>query len=135
MKEVKEDTHVKKGSWNSIHVVECNEGKGEAEYKLTTTIMVSMDTDGMQLGATNLAGSMTRQATSKGKVERGDECHVKNVGKMIEDMEIDMRSNMDGLYLQKTAEVVSKVRGVREGGVKKEHVEKLNEKVKGMNTK
>ncbi|GMH54174.1 hypothetical protein TrRE_jg1074 [Triparma retinervis] len=133
MKDVKGTQHVKQGTWNSIHVVECGGGKGGkgSEYKLTTTIMVDMDTDGKEMGATNLAGSMTRQSTMRGG-GGGDEEHVRNVGRMIEDMEIEMRSNMDGLYLQKTAEVVSKVRGIREGGVNKEHVDKLNEKVKGM---
>mmetsp|Transcript_24262 Transcript_24262/g.50595 ORF Transcript_24262/g.50595 Transcript_24262/m.50595 type:complete len:284 (-) Transcript_24262:7-858(-) len=135
-KDVKGDKHVSNGSWNSIHVVECNTSDGgkKASYKLTTTIMVTMNTDGVELGATNLAGSMTRQSEIKDAVvQHGSDGHIALVGRMIEDMEIEMRSNMDGLYLQKTSEVVSKVRSVREGGgVSKEHVEKLNEKVKGM---
>jgi len=69
-KDVKGDKHVSNGSWNSIHVVECNTSDGgkKASYKLTTTIMVTMNTDGVELGATNLAGSMTRQSEIKDAV-------------------------------------------------------------------
>ena len=38
--------------------------------------------------------------------------HVVNIGMMIEDMEIDMRSNMDNLYIQKSREIVNSMRKV-----------------------
>ena len=38
--------------------------------------------------------------------------HIVNIGSMIEDMEIDMRSNMDNLYIQKTREIVNSMRRV-----------------------
>lgn len=77
-----------------------------------------MDTDGTSLGATNLAGSMTRQSSLNSAKAEGDEGHVSNVGRMIEDMEIEMRSNMDGLYLQKTSEVRT---GERSRGLEGSH--------------
>jgi len=48
-KDVEGDKHVKEGSWNSIHVVEVEEqAGGKAKYKLTTTIMITMDTNGKE---------------------------------------------------------------------------------------
>ena len=41
--------------------------------------------------------------------------HVVNIGMMIEDMEIDMRSNMDNLYIQKSREIVNSMRRVSRG--------------------
>ncbi len=32
--------------------------------------------------------------------------HISNIGRMIEDMETDMRSNMNELYILKTREIV-----------------------------
>ena len=110
-KDVTEDKYVKKGSWNSIHVVEASPpSNGKSTYKLTTTIMVNMDTTGRECGATNLAGSMTRQTEQTTVVNDTTSPHLTNIGKMIEDMEIEMRSNMHGLYLLKTSQVVNNVR-------------------------
>ncbi|GMH66479.1 hypothetical protein TL16_g08965 [Triparma laevis f. inornata] len=111
-----EDKYVKKGAWNSIHVVEASPPtSGQSTYKLTTTIMVTMDTTGKECGATNLAGSMTRQTTQTCPVNDTTNPHLTNIGKMIEDMEIEMRSNMHGLYLLKTSQVVNNVRSAYMG--------------------
>ena len=61
--------------------------------------------------------------------ERG---HIATMGGMIEDMEIDIRSNMDALYIQKTREVVNGIRKLqpfdRSGG--QSFVDSLNAAVK-----
>ena len=129
-KDVEGDKHVKEGSWNSIHVVEVeNQAGGKAKYKLTTTIMITMDTNGKESGVTNLAGSLTRQSEQTTAVTDVN-THLVNIGHLIEEMEIDMRSNMDSLYIQKTNAIVSSIRSF-EGGVQqgKEHTSKLNEAV------
>jgi capping protein (actin filament) muscle Z-line, beta len=41
--------------------------------------------------------------------------HVSNMGRMVEDMEIDMRSSMDGLYISKTREVINGMRKLQQG--------------------
>ncbi len=130
-KDVEGDKHVKKGSWNSIHVVEVGGTKGGSSvYKLTTTIMVSMTTNGKDTGDTDLSGSLTRQKTSTLKVDKFNP-HLANVGRMIEDMEIEMRSNMEALYIQKTREVVSAVRSIGAGPTQGgEHTKALNDAVK-----
>lgn len=52
-----------KGAWDSIHVIEVgeNKAKANAHYKLTTTVMLSVETTTEQAGQVSLAGSMTRQ--------------------------------------------------------------------------
>jgi len=42
--------------------------------------------------------------------------HITNMGTIIENLEIDMRSNLDQLYIQKTREVINGIRHVRVGG-------------------
>lgn len=42
--------------------------------------------------------------------------HITNMGTVIENLEIDMRSNLDQLYIQKTREVINGIRHVRVGG-------------------
>jgi len=60
---VEGDRFVKTGCWDSIHVVEAteNDSKTSATYKLTTTVMLHMGVDKVELGDTILSGSLTRQ--------------------------------------------------------------------------
>ena len=88
-----------------------------------------MDTAGDSCGQTNLAGSMTRQSTLTKPLDAAND-HLTNIGRMIEDMEIEVRSNMHSLYLQKTHQVVAEVRRSGGGGRQgKEFTSKLNEAV------
>ena len=103
------------GSWDSIHVVEAVEASGgaSATYKLTSTLMLAMDVNKAALDS-NLSGCIVRQKEVTLEVT-AEKPHVVNIGMMIEDMEIDMRSNMDALYVQKTREIVNSMRKVSRG--------------------
>mmetsp|Transcript_11779 Transcript_11779/g.14659 ORF Transcript_11779/g.14659 Transcript_11779/m.14659 type:complete len:297 (-) Transcript_11779:184-1074(-) len=114
--------YVTGGYWNSIHVVEVGEvTSGKALYKLTTSLLVKMipscshssKNDNGVTGMIKLEGSITRQMEKICPASKGNDyaqVHVANIGKMIEDMEIEMRSSMDSLYIQKTKEVVASTR-------------------------
>jgi capping protein (actin filament) muscle Z-line, beta len=54
-----------KGTWDSIHVVEVQDSKKNAHYKLTSTVMLSIETETEATGIVNLAGSLTRQVCFK----------------------------------------------------------------------
>lgn len=122
-KEVKEeeaDQYLRKATWNSIHVVEVipsPEGR-TASYGMTTTISLIMEpttsslaTDGS--GRACISGSLTKRSDrvlsiSTSGVDGAE--HIANIGKMIEDVEIEMRSSMDSLHIQKTRYVVDSLR-------------------------
>mmetsp|Transcript_20461 Transcript_20461/g.29960 ORF Transcript_20461/g.29960 Transcript_20461/m.29960 type:complete len:318 (-) Transcript_20461:38-991(-) len=105
------------GYWNSIHVVDVNNLSGnKAKYELHTTVLLSIDIDttsaDAKSNATNkitIGGSLTKQV-EKILPCANEASHIANIGKMIEDAEIDMRSKMDGLYIQKTREVMDAIR-------------------------
>ena len=122
-KEIKEeeaDQYMRKATWNSVHVVEVipsPEGR-TASYGMTTTISLIMEpntsslaTDGS--GRTCISGSLTKRSDRVLSISTngldGAE-HIANIGKMIEDVEIEMRSSMDSLHIQKTRYVVDSVR-------------------------
>lgn len=81
------------GSWDSIHVLEVVErGSRSAKYKLTSTVILSLGSSSNDaLGELDLSGNMTRQVETDMPVD-GDEGHVVNIGKMVEDMELKMRN-------------------------------------------
>lgn len=118
--DVKGAQYVKNGSWHSIHVVEVQEDAVQhaTTYKLTTTILLTMDVEKVQLGTTNLAGNVTRQCENTITNPKGSDpsIHLTNIGKMIEDMEIDLRSNLDVVYIGKTHEILNGIRQLNDPG-------------------
>ena len=50
-----------KGTWDSIHVVEVQESSSNAHYKLTSTVMLSIETETDATGTVTLSGNLTRQ--------------------------------------------------------------------------
>ncbi|TMW61511.1 hypothetical protein Poli38472_012702 [Pythium oligandrum] len=117
-KDVIDQRFVENGSWNSIHVLEVQElnepGVKKAHYRLTTTVLLAMKVKRAELGDLTLDGTLTRQVEKT--LEYEDQfSHVSNMGRMVEDMEIDMRSSMDGLYISKTREVINGMRKLQQG--------------------
>jgi len=112
-KQVAGHRFVSDGAWDSIHVVEVKERGTQATYKLTTTVMLSMDVHKDQVGDSNLSGSLTRMASKN--ADFSQKPHLATVGAMIEDMETDIRTYLDSLYIQKTREVDSSIRKLHQG--------------------
>jgi F-actin capping protein, beta subunit len=62
--------------------------------------------------------------------------HLANMGRMIEDMEYDIRSNMNELYIMKTKEVVNSIHRYGDGPIQKSaFVASLNAAVIGHGAK
>eukprot|EP00742_Colponemidia_sp_Colp-10_P001107 GILJ01001197.1.p1 GENE.GILJ01001197.1~~GILJ01001197.1.p1 ORF type:complete len:285 (-),score=37.57 GILJ01001197.1:107-961(-) len=115
-KEVDSNRGVDTGSWDSIHVLDVHpNADGTTTYKLTSTVTLAMAIGTQKgqptrpTGPVNLSGSLTRQAESTVKLTE-DNPHLVNMGKMIEEMEISMRSSLDTIYIQKTREVINGIR-------------------------
>jgi capping protein (actin filament) muscle Z-line, beta len=133
--------------WNSVHVVDVTQGKEKARYSLTSTILLSVmpkiDNNDNKEGkkelhvksqSTNISGSLSRHSTRECKVvDNDDNEHIINIGKFVEDVECTMRSDLDGLYIQKTKTVINMIRKQSEGPTQgKEHTRVLNEAVLAM---
>jgi len=113
------------GWWDSIHVFECSEQKkGVYEYKLTTTVMVSMGMKSPLVGEVDLSGSMTMQETKALPLDNTN-THIANMGRMLEEMELKVRNSIEGIYIQKTRDVVNGMRLV--SGEKNKAWEKIQE--------
>eukprot|EP00612_Vaucheria_litorea_P000948 CAMPEP_0171460812 /NCGR_PEP_ID=MMETSP0945-20130129/5534_1 /TAXON_ID=109269 /ORGANISM="Vaucheria litorea, Strain CCMP2940" /LENGTH=281 /DNA_ID=CAMNT_0011987081 /DNA_START=1036 /DNA_END=1881 /DNA_ORIENTATION=- len=106
---IKKDTDG--SSWESIHIVEVDllEGEKKASYKLNTTIMLSLKPNNSAAGDTILCGSVS-SASERTFPYTSLQSHLPNIGKMIEKMETELRNNIDGVYIQKTHQVLSGMR-------------------------
>jgi len=98
-----------KGTWDSIHVVEVQDAGNKANYKLTSTVMLGIETETDQSGRINLGGSLTRQ-TEQGCAVDQQNPHVSNIGRMVEDMEMKLRTTLETIYFGKTKDIVNDLR-------------------------
>jgi len=103
---------LERGWWDSIHVFEVTEEatkKGTFNYKLTSTVMVSMVIKDATVGQVDLSGNMTKQESKKQTVSATSP-HIANLGRMLEEMELRIRNSIEGIYIQKTREVINGMR-------------------------
>jgi len=104
-----------KGSWSSVHVFEVKNQsqKDTFEYRLTSTVLVSMPLQLKGLGDIDLSGSLTKQASKTATLKSFGEIkqsHLEIMGEMLEDLELDLRSTIEGVYFQKTKEIINGIR-------------------------
>mmetsp|Transcript_12251 Transcript_12251/g.34081 ORF Transcript_12251/g.34081 Transcript_12251/m.34081 type:complete len:195 (+) Transcript_12251:488-1072(+) len=79
---------MEKGVWDAVHVVEAApEGKDKAEYKLTSTVMLSATKKDLF----KLEGNLTRQLDRSLPVKQG---HIPNIGMIVEELEGSMRNSL-----------------------------------------
>lgn len=109
---------LRNGSWDSTHIIEVEVIERKASYKLTTTVMLHLDTVVPKLDSFLLSGSVTRQTEQVITLltSDNDEEHVANMGRLVEDMESRMRSSLQEIYFGKTHDVVNEIRPVVPAG-------------------
>lgn len=95
-----------KGIWDSIHVVEVLPEGNKAVYKLTTTIMLSLQTKDSSL---DLSGSVQKQETAEMKVDKVN-THLVNMGNLIQKMENSLRDSLQTVYFDKAREITRTLR-------------------------
>ena len=107
-----------KGFWNSIHHVDVGPVvNGKSKYSLSTKILVFMDifvdnSEKEMNGVNNsiiISGFLSKDIEKVHTVQN-DTDHIANIGRMIEDVEIELRNSLDVLYIQKTREVIDSLR-------------------------
>lgn len=119
-------------NWDGIHVFEINVlGQGEAEYKLTSTIILKLAN---KKGDTSLNGSLMKQSVRNVKFK---DCmgHIENIGSLVEDVETQMRNMLQEVYFGKTRDVVSDLRGLDSADERikeKERREMVIDKISGL---
>lgn len=99
------------GSWDSIHVFECKEKTRSASYKLTTTVMMWLQTNNKTSGLVNLGGSLMRQMERDMAME-GPAPHIINLGKLVEEHENKIRNTLNEIYFGKSRDIVNGLRSI-----------------------
>lgn len=109
-KDVPETKNLRAGFWDSTHVFDAKQVPGgKWKYQLTSAVMVSMQMKDDLIGSLELSGSMTKQDTKTLTVD-AEHPHIANIGRMLEELELRMRNDIEGIYIQKTREIMNGMR-------------------------
>ena len=134
--------------WNSVHIVRIvpelganvqdgtfNEKSISSTYNVDSSIYVSMK-DKEASRSSSIAGIIQKQAAKERSFKRGDKSsHIANIGKIIEDIEFEIRSSIDSLYMQKSKDIASAALNHRDTSFEEEstpglmHTMMLNEAI------
>lgn len=111
-KELKNDNFLKSGFLNSIHMVKIELKNSCLNYKLESNLFINFDVE-CKVDKINFCGWVWRykediNILSKNTTNLNFD-HIKTFGKMIEDIENDIRSNLEILYLRKCKEVLNSI--------------------------
>jgi len=112
-KEVTDGRDVGLGNWDSVHVVEVKEPPSStswAEYRLSTSVLINLETGEPGSAHSQLSSFVTRQAEEKKKKTAGEDSHFLHIGRMIEEMEISIRQSLEAVHIAKQREVLAAVR-------------------------
>jgi capping protein beta len=108
---------LRSGQWDAIHVIEVSVVDINATYKLTTTVILHLDSVVPKLDEFMLAGSITRQNEQTIPLTTSSNSeHVANMGRLVEEMESRMRNNLQEIYFGKTHDLVNEIRPVMPAG-------------------
>ena len=87
--------------WDAIHVVSCNmKDAPKVSYKVISTVMVTVEADGGDIGKMDIAGSSSKGITENHTMPENDASldpdmfHIATIGKMIESNEDALRNNV-----------------------------------------
>jgi hypothetical protein len=86
------------------------DGQGKVKYRLNSTIFLFISSDASQYGSLNVGGQILKvredYQTIDPKVDPHD-FHLKNIGKLIEANENDMRAESTGIYITKSKQIIN----------------------------
>ena len=108
---------IKKGNWDAIHIVVCKlRDAGKAAYTVISTAMISLEIESATIGNMVLTGSTSKNAKDlvnipdtigkPGEVNF-ETFHIANIGKLIEQNEDKLRSEVADLYINKQRNITN----------------------------
>jgi len=107
---------MKTGTWESSHLiaVSFDSASKQISYKLTSTLFLMLELGNEAVGALALNGSLNRamvKSQTYVKEQFGEHLVFGMIG-LIEDMEKELRSDIEMIYIGKSQEIMSKARHV-----------------------
>lgn len=101
------------GCWDAIHIVTCSiTSATSAHYNVISTVMISLDAETPDLGKMGLHGCCAKSQQADVKFsddfkKNPDSFHLRNIGKLIESNEDQLRSEVADTYSGKQRQITN----------------------------
>jgi len=82
----------------------------QVSYKLTSTLMITLETTSERSGTIHLSGNLTKQQFKKDVALSKDNGHTVQLGSQIEAVENSMRQHVNEIYFSRTKDIVNDIR-------------------------
>ena len=100
-KDINEEREIKKGSWDSVHIVTCNLKEApKVTYKVVSTVMITIDAVTPAVGNFTISDSCSKTTdesmilpTVGAKIDI-DHFHIRTIGRIIESNESVLRNDV-----------------------------------------
>lgn len=122
-----------RSSWDAIHVFETLH-EGQVSYRVTTTIILHLDSKREMTLAGNLTRQTERTLQNPGNLskEQLSVWHVSNLGSIIEEVESQMRNQLEVVYFDKTKDIFHELRDSTQATATSQNRQAHEEVVKGL---
>lgn len=114
------------GIWNSSHLVHVSIlSKDQAKYEVKSTVLLSITNaptchpsvnESISSSSIKTGGSLSKQVEKVCSYKNDSNSHVSNIGHIIEEVETELRSSSDSLYIQKNKEIANCIRSEGDEG-------------------
>lgn len=101
-------TSAKAGSWDCVHLVQVDEPKnGSSQYKVDSAVVLSLS----PYQGSTISSSLNKVTTKTLKLSSSNVtgAHLHNLGKIMEDVEIEFRSKLERVDIPKSLEIMEAV--------------------------
>jgi len=102
---------IKKGTWDAIHVVTTNVDQNKkAKYRVNSSVFFIMTANNIVQGDIDVAGNVNRVKEDYVAINPKEDIqqfHLKNIGKLIEANESEIRSEMHGIFINKSKQIIN----------------------------
>eukprot|EP01084_Bolivina_argentea_P247530 414096_1 len=102
------NSNIKKASWSSTHVFEVKSAKEKDKwnYTLTSTVFVIFPFHINDIWDIDLSGYIVKQSEKVSVLLKEDVSHLQIMGPMIEDLELSLQNDIQGVLFQKIKQIV-----------------------------
>jgi len=111
-KQQSENAGIQEGVWDAIHLATVIiDEKQKVKYRVISTVFLFLKISNEQQGAVDMGGHINKVKEELIQIDSAktdlEQFHIRNIGKMIEQNEAEIRQEMQGIYLNKSKQIIN----------------------------
>lgn len=114
-KDIQNLKHIDSGTWESSSLVSVSLQNNKATYQVTSTVFLRISVK--TAGTVDLAGTLSKQKreTKTIPARNPESFHIYAILSVVEELENELRSELDAVYTGKTQEIIDRTRHLEAG--------------------